>query len=53
MKEYDRQHPYSAARQAWSKWRRDNVDGEEGDCDFASIYTADDAAFKYDPLAHQ
>ena len=41
VKEYDRQHPYSAARQAWSKWRRDNVDGEDGDCDFASIYLDD------------
>ena len=41
VKEYDRQHPYSAARQAWSKYRSENVEGECGDCDFASIYLDD------------
>jgi len=41
VKQYDRQHPYSAGRQAWSQWRRDNVEGDEGDCDFDSIYLDD------------
>ena len=34
-------HTQSAARQAWSKYRSENVKGECGDCDFASIYLDD------------
>jgi len=41
VKQYDRQHPYSAGRQAWSQWRRDNVEGDDGGCDFDSIYLDD------------
>ena len=41
IKEYDAQHPYSAARQAWSQWRRAELGAEHGDCDFASIYLDD------------
>ena len=41
VKQYDRQHPYSAARQAWSKYREANVDGDNGDCEFAMIYLDD------------
>ena len=41
VKQYDRQHPYSEARQAWSSYRSENVEGDNGDCDFASIYLDD------------
>ena len=41
IKQYDRQHPYSAARQAWSQWREENVEGDNGDCDFDGIYLDD------------
>ena len=41
VKEYDRQHPYSEGRQEWSRWRSENVEGENGDCDFSSIYLDD------------
>ena len=41
VKEYDRQHPYSASRQAWSQWREANVDGSDGDCTFEGIYLDD------------
>ena len=42
VRQFDAQHPYSAARQAWSTWRQQRVGGAAaGDEAFASIYLDD------------
>ena len=42
IRQYDAQHPYSAARQAWVEWRSEHVaDASEADTSFAMIYLDD------------
>ena len=40
IREYDRQHPYSAEREEWRRWRESELGGEHP-VDFSSIYIDD------------